>query len=177
MNEIMFYGGIAGAIIFGLVAVILFIHFHIYTVIGDITGLNAKRSIAKLQQEGYAGGVSKEEAINAETAEIHARRGKTTAKLPQSKSGALKKTHKLQKTGDETTLLNNPISEVTTILQGSEATTVLQGMTGSEATTVLSGTGNVAPVASETTVLMGNQTGFIFDIVQSEQIIHTAEHI
>ncbi len=145
MNQIMFYGGIAGAIIFGVIAVILFIYFHIYTVIGDITGLNAKRSIAKLRQERYGEGTSKGEALPVATGEIHARRGKTTSKLPQTKSGALKVTRKLPRKGNETTLLKGPSQN--------------------------------AYQANETTLLVENQTGFAFEIVQSEQIIHTAERI
>ena len=117
----------------------------IHTKVAYINQNHAKRSIEKLQQERYGEGNSKGEALPVLTGEIHARRGKTTSKLPQTKSGALKVTRELPRRGNETTLLK--------------------------------GSSQNAYQANETTLLVENQTGFAFEIVQSEQIIHTAERI
>ncbi len=75
MNEtiynIMIYGGIALAVIFAVVAVILFIRLDIPKVIGDLTGHTAKKRIKEIQEKGYesvqGSGASKKEAIKEKT--------------------------------------------------------------------------------------------------------------
>jgi hypothetical protein len=73
MNEticnIMLFGGIALAVIFAVIAVILFIKLDIPKVIGDITGMTAKKQIQEIREKGYesvqGAGASKKEAIKA----------------------------------------------------------------------------------------------------------------
>ena len=50
MNEILYYGGMALAIIMGITTLILFFTFNIPKIIGDLTGINAKRAISKLNE-------------------------------------------------------------------------------------------------------------------------------
>lgn len=107
-DEIMFYGGVISAILFGIGAIILFFVLRIHAVIGELTGITAKRSIRRLQKEGY-GEHSKNRSIRENTDQIVARRGKTTGKL---KPGREK---------DETTLLQQEKQiEQTTVLQKSQ---------------------------------------------------------
>ncbi len=75
MNEticnIMLYGGISLAIIFAIVAVILFVRLDIPKVVGDLTGYTAKKKIKEIREKGYesiqGSGASKQEAIKAKT--------------------------------------------------------------------------------------------------------------
>lgn len=91
MNEIMFYGGIAGIVLFGGLVVFLFIRFRIFAVISSLTGLDAKRSIHRLQQEIE---------FPNDTNPISARSGKTTSKLQKGRSGRM-----AAEQSEETTLL------------------------------------------------------------------------
>lgn len=134
-NEIMFYGGMIGAVLFGIGAVILFFVFRIYAVIGELTGITAKRSIRKIQKEGYEG-KSKIRAIRENTDKIVTKRGRTTGKLqPKTKKQMAVDN---QKVNDETIVLNQKVNDETIVLnQKSEnETTVLQQNVGEE-TTVL----------------------------------------
>lgn len=103
----MFYGGIVGAVLFGIGAVILFFVFRIYAVIGELTGVTAKRSIKKIQKEGYEG-KSKIRAIRENTDKIVPKRGRTTGRLQPKENIDEQTTLLEQGMEDQTTVLNQP---------------------------------------------------------------------
>lgn len=155
-NEIMFYGGIVGAVLFGIGAIILFFVFRIYAVIGEVTGITAKRSIRKIQKEGYEG-KSKMRAIRENTEQIVTRRGKTTGRLKP-------------KVNNQINIENQEVDEQTTVLNQSmdEQTTVLNQMVDDQ-TTVLNQT------MEETTVLQ--QPQIQFEMEEDVVVTHTEERI
>lgn len=73
MNEticnIMLFGGIALAIIFAIIAVILFVKLDIPKVIGDLSGSTARKQIKEIREKGYesvqGSGASKKDAIKS----------------------------------------------------------------------------------------------------------------
>ena len=73
MNEticnIMLFGGIALAVVFAVVAVILFIKLDIPKVIGDLSGSTARKQIREIREKGYesvqGSGASKKDAIKS----------------------------------------------------------------------------------------------------------------
>ncbi len=75
----MLYGGLALAVIFAIIAVILFVKLNIPKVIGDLTGSTAKKQIQEIREKGYesvqGAGVSKKDAIKSasDTGRISAR--------------------------------------------------------------------------------------------------------
>lgn len=77
--NVMLYGGLALAVIFAIIAVILFIKLKIPKVIGDLTGSTAKKQIQEIREKGYesvqGAGVSKKDAIKSasDTGRISAR--------------------------------------------------------------------------------------------------------
>lgn len=138
-NEIMFYGGMIAAILFGVGAIILFFVFRIYAVIGELTGITAKRSIRKIQKEGYEG-KSKMRAIRENTDKIVTKRGRTTRRL-QPKTNeqvALENQTLHQNVNDETVVLHQNVNNETVVLNQNleDGTTVLH-QNVEEGTTVL----------------------------------------
>ena len=166
-NEIMFYGGIAGAILFGVGAIILFFAFHIYAVIGELTGITAKRSIRKIQKEGYEG-KSKVRAIRENTDKIVTKRGRTTGRLqPKTKKQAVIEKQNVQ---DETTLLNQNVQDETTLLnQNRNDETVVLNQNRNPETTVLN------QKEEETSVLQ--QPKIRFEVVEDVVVTHTDEKV
>ena len=73
MNEticnIMLFGGIALAVVFAVVAVILFVKLDIPKVIGDLSGSTARKKIKEIREKGYesvqGSGASKKDAIKS----------------------------------------------------------------------------------------------------------------
>ena len=73
MNEticnIMLFGGIALAVVFAVVAVILFVKLDIPKVIGDLSGSTARKQIREIREKGYesvqGSGASKKDAIKS----------------------------------------------------------------------------------------------------------------
>lgn len=196
VNQMMFYGGIIGAVLFGIGAIILFFVFRIYTVIGELTGITAKRSIKKIQKEGYEG-KSKIRAIRENTDKIVPKRGRTTGRL-QPKENIEEYTTLLEQGMEEqTTLLNQQAEDKTTILDQTsvlEQTSVLDQTSVLEQTSVLGqisvpGQTNIqeqAKVSSQTSVLeqeMRNQTTVLqqpqirFEIEEDVVVTHTEERI
>lgn len=166
-NEIMFYGGMAGAILFGVGAIILFFVFHIYAVIGELTGITAKRSIRKIQKEGYEG-KSKIRAIRENTDKIVTKRGRTTGRLqPKTKKQAAVEKQNVQ---EETTLLNQNVNDETVVLsQNANYETTVLNQNMNHETTVLNQN------AEETSVLQ--QPKIRFEVVEDVVITHTDEKI
>lgn len=149
--EVYRYIFIGGAILAGvmlLTSVLLFIFLHIPTVIGDLTGANARKAIENIRNQNASTGEKtyKSSYVNQE-------RGKLTDKISQSGQvlhhtsaslGGGMATAKIS-----TQILDNQGSDETTVLnvQGSNETTVLNPQYSNE-TTVLSPQGS-----NETTVL------------------------
>ena len=85
MNEticnIMLFGGIALAVVFAVVAVILFVKLDIPKVIGDLSGSTARKQIREIREKGYesvqGSGASKKDAIKSKdsTGKIEVRGG------------------------------------------------------------------------------------------------------
>lgn len=57
MNEticnVMLFGGIALAVVFAVIAVILFVKLDIPKVIGDLSGSTARKQIKEIREKGY----------------------------------------------------------------------------------------------------------------------------
>ena len=68
----LLYGGIAVAIIFLILSIVLFFVLKIPTVIGNLTGSTQKRRIAEIRKIGYET-VSKDKAIHDSTSKITVR--------------------------------------------------------------------------------------------------------
>lgn len=75
--NVMLYGGLALAIIFAIVAVIIFIVMKIPAAIGIVTGSTARKKIDEIREKGYESvqgvGASKSEAIKEHTSKISVR--------------------------------------------------------------------------------------------------------
>ena len=75
--NVMLYGVLALAIIFAIVAVIIFIVMKIPAAIGIVTGSTARKKIDEIREKGYesvqGGGASKSEAIKEHTSKISVR--------------------------------------------------------------------------------------------------------
>ena len=80
MYEIMFYAGTVLASLFLIISIVLFVKNGVWKLIGDVTGLNAKRAIKKLDKKG-AEDTSKTEAINQEVSKVLVHRATTTGSL------------------------------------------------------------------------------------------------
>lgn len=156
-NEIMFYGGMIGAILFGIGVIVLFFVFRIYEVIGELTGITAKRRIRKIQKEGYEG-KSKIRAIRENTDQIVPKRGRTTGRLqPKTKKQIAVGNQSMK---DETVVLHQNVNDETVVLNqmSEDETTVLR-----------------QNVEEETTVLQ--QPQIQFEVVEDVVITHSDEKI
>ena len=161
----IFYGGAILAAVMLAVTVLLFFVYKIPTVIGDLTGANARKAIENIRNQNESSGDKL-----YKTSQVNRERGKLTDKI--SPSGSLMRdpsgnlgggamatekisTQKLPQV-DETTVLE---SNETTVLSANE-TTVLD----------ISGTG-------ETTLLDAVDTPATFQIEFEITFIHTEEVI
>lgn len=113
-NEILYYGGIIITVAFGILSIVLFFKLHIYAVIGELTGVTAKKGIKRLKDEGNTGVKKKGFAIRNNTSKILVRRSRNSSKLNRS-----------QKLEEETTVLRKEEGETTVLQQKEEETTVL----------------------------------------------------
>lgn len=179
----IFYGGAILAGVMLVVTVILFFVYKIPTVIGDLTGANARKAIESIRNQNED---SSDTAYK--TGQINHERRKLTEKM--SSSGMLKKDlHRNVRSGDiatgksttqrlmqtsnkakskgfnETTILG---ANETTVL-GANETTVLNA----NETTVLNNTA----VYPETPVINNNDVSALFQIEYEITFIHTNEII
>lgn len=176
----IFYGGAILAGVMLAITVILFFAYKIPTVIGDLTGANARKAIENIRNQNENSGdkVYKTSQVNRE-------RGKITAKMTPSgnlareSSGGLGGAMPTEKIStqelpqvNETTLLGANETTVLganeTAVLGANETTVL----GTNETTVLGGGG-----AGETTLLSAETTPATFQIEYEITFIHTDEVI
>lgn len=80
MFKVMFYGGLALAVICLILSVALFIRNDVAKLIGDLTGWNARKAIKKINKKGTEK-VSKTEAIKTEVSQVLIRSASTTGTL------------------------------------------------------------------------------------------------
>lgn len=115
MYEIMFYAGTVLACLFLIISIILFIKNDVWKLMGDVTGLNARRAIKKLDKKG-AEDTSKTEAIHQEVSKVLVRRATTTGSLQavtesiekdKAQRSDRKKTRKRRTKEEKTILLQN----------------------------------------------------------------------
>jgi len=175
MFKVMFYGGLALAVICLILSVVLFIKNDVAKLIGDVTGWNARRAIKKLNKKG-AEDVSKTEAIKTEVSKVLVHSASTTGTLQtvtntSDKLAEPKKRRKSRRSmpeDEKTDILQQipaPERPVREIFQPEEEMIVLAGneetslLADNEETSVLSGDEETSLLADneETSVLSGDE--------------------
>lgn len=175
--EIYRYIFLGGAILAGImfaVSVLVFFLLKIPTVIGDLTGANARKAIERIRNQNESTGDK-----TYRSSPVNRERGKLTDKI--SPSGRLIRDPSYPLGGAMSTekistqqLHPEDGANETTVLAGADETTVLTGeLTGGNETTVLS---NENP-ANETTVLNAQTFSNAFVIEYEITYIHTDEVI
>lgn len=138
----IFYGGAVMAGIMLIVSVLLFIFLKIPTVIGDLTGSNARKAIADIRSQNENSRDDSTSAMVTEKISIW--------KLPHKQSDEMVVLDMAEKKnvpdtgGGETTVLGTGGEETMVLSTGGGETTVLS--TDSEETTVLNGQQEAQPV-------------------------------
>lgn len=175
--EIYRYIFIGGAILAGImlvVSVLVFFLLKIPTVIGDLTGANARKAIENIRNQNESTGDK-----TYRSSQVNRERGKLTDKITPSGRIIKDASHSLHGAmGTEKIstqqLRPEDIANETTVLSGSNETTVLSGeFTGGNETTVLS----IENPVNETTVLDVHQFSNQFVIEYEITYIHTDEAI
>lgn len=161
----IFYGGAILAAVMLAVTVLLFFVYKIPTVIGDLTGANARKAIENIRNQNESSGDKL-----YKTSQVNRERGKLTDKI--SPSGSLMRDPSGVLGGgamatEKISTQELPQVDETTVLESDE-TTVLS----SNETTVLGSAG-----AGETTVLVAEDTPAVFQIEYEITFIHTDEVI
>lgn len=161
----IFYGGAILAAVMLAVTVLLFFVYKIPTVIGDLTGANARKAIENIRNQNENSGDKL-----YKTSQVNRERGKLTDKI--SPSGSLMRDPSGILGGgamatEKISTQELPQVDETTVLE-SNATTVL----GSNETSVLGNAG-----AGETTVLVAEDMPATFQIEFEITFIHTDEVI
>jgi len=179
--EIYRYIFLGGAILAGImfvVSVLVFFLLKIPTVIGDLTGANARKAIENIRNHNESTGDK-----TYRTSQVNRERGKLTDKI--SPSGRLIKdpshslhgamgTEKISTQQLHPEDVTNETTVLTGELTGSTETTVLTGeLTGANETTVL----NNETHANETTALSAQSFSNDFVIEYEITYIHTDEVI
>ena len=152
----IFYGGAILAGVMLVVTVILFFVYKIPTVIGDLTGANARKAIENIRNQNESSGDKL-----YKTSQVNRERGKLTDKI--SPSGSLLKDTSGHFAGAMAT------EKISTQELPPEETTVLDV---TNETTVLGNSGG-----GETTVLTAEDTPVAFQIEYEITFIHTDEVI
>ena len=188
--EIYRYIFLGGAILAGImfvVSVLVFFLLKIPTVIGDLTGANARKAIENIRSQNESTGDK-----TYRSSKVNRERGKITDKITPSGRLIKDPSHSLhgamgtekistqelhpEDVTNETTVLTegNETTVLTGELTGANETTVLTGeLTGANETTVLS----YVAAANETTVLNVQTSGNAFVIEYEITYIHTNEVI
>ena len=161
----IFYGGAILAAVMLAVTVLLFFVYKIPTVIGDLTGANARKAIENIRNQNESSGNKL-----YKTSQVNRERGKLTDKI--SPSGSLMRDPSGILGGgamatEKISTQQLPQVDETTVLESNE-TTVLS----SNETTVLDNAG-----AGETTVLATEDVPAVFQIEYEITFIHTDEVI
>jgi len=161
----IFYGGAILAAVMLAVTVLLFFVYKIPTVIGDLTGANARKAIENIRNQNESSGDKL-----YKTSQVNRERGKLTDKI--SPSGSLMRDPSGILGGgamatEKISTQELPQVDETTVLESNE-TTVLSA----NETTVLDTSG-----AGETTVLVAEDIPAVFQIEYEITFIHTDEVI
>ncbi len=148
--NVMLYGGLALAIVFAIVAVVLFFVLKIPKAVGIATGSTARKKIDEIKEKGYesvqGGGASKQEAIKNHTSRISVRDVKSTAAEKHSEKGMANYEKAIADLGkkrleDEgetaTDILRDDAEEATDILKEDEENLDINGSSFEEATDIL----------------------------------------
>ena len=148
--NVMLYGGLALAIVFAIVAVVLFFVLKIPKAVGIATGSTARKKIDEIKEKGYesvqGGGASKQEAIKNHTSRISVRDVKSTAAEKHSEKGMANYEKAIADLGkkrleDEgetaTDILRDDAEEATDILREDEENLDINGSSFEEATDIL----------------------------------------
>lgn len=156
MYKIMYYGGMGLAIVMFIASILLFIKLRIYKVVGDITGITAKKAIKEIRENNLKSGVK-----TYKTSRINSERGKVTERIQSLQQIAVSENDMDPKeiteelTSEKTTLLQNPGVQETTLLQNPE----------------------VEGYSNETTVLSEQQVENYFNLEVDIMIVNTYESI
>ena len=161
----IFYGGAILAAVMLAVTVLLFFVYKIPTVIGDLTGANARKAIENIRNQNESSGDKL-----YKTSQVNRERGKLTDKI--SPSGSLMRDPSGILGGgamatEKISTQELPQVDETSVLESNE-TTVLSA----NETTVLDTSG-----AGETTVLVAEDIPAVFQIEYEITFIHTDEVI
>lgn len=148
--NVMLYGGLALAIVFAIVAVVLFFVLKIPKAVGIATGSTARKKIDEIKEKGYesvqGGGASKQDAIKNHTSRISVRDVKSTAAEKHSEKGMANYEkaiadlgkRKLEDEGETATdILRDDAEEATDILREDEENLDINGSSFEEATDIL----------------------------------------
>ena len=127
----IFFGGAALAGIMLIVAVLLFIFLHIPTVIGDLTGSNARKAIEEIRNQNASSGdkTYKSSVVNRGRAKLTDRITESGRLVHNVMGGAMATTkldtEELLESAAETTLLDSTIAENEQIKTGTAPETSL----------------------------------------------------
>lgn len=119
INQIMFYGGMGCAIAFGITTVVLFIIFNVPRIVGDLTGVNAKRAINKLNSQRMENNADNVLKFSG-SGRLNNQHNRITEKIKTSETS--------KQVGEETTLLGGQTERLseeigeTTVLEVKECT-------------------------------------------------------
>ena len=137
--NVMLYGGLALAIVFAIVAVVLFFVLKIPKAVGIATGSTARKKIDEIKEKGYesvqGGGASKQEAIKNHTSRISVRDVKSTAAEKHSEKGMANYEKAIADLGKKR--LEDEGETATDILREDEENLDINGSSFEEATDIL----------------------------------------
>ena len=201
--NVMLYGGLALAIVFAIVAVVLFFVLKIPKAVGIATGSTARKKIDEIKEKGYesvqGGGASKQEAIKNHTSRISVRDVKSTAAEKHSEKGMANYEKAIADLGkkrleDEgetaTDILRDDAEEATDILRedaDEEATDVLRNDEADEEATDILRSDDADEEATDvlrsddaddsTAVLQGGRAASSVRMIKNVIIVHSDEEI
>lgn len=144
--NIMLYGGLALAVIFAVIAIILFFALKIPKAVGDVTGRTARKKIEEIREKGYESvqgvGASKREAIKDHTSRISVRDIQTATSAKQAEKGRENYEKAVAEIKRRSSKIPDAYEEGTAVLPEGEfaddsesATDILLDDTGSESAT------------------------------------------
>lgn len=126
LYEIMYYGGMIMALIMLIVSVLLFVKLNIIKIIGDITGITAKKTIKNMRENNEKTGNK-----SYMTSKINIERGTITEKIFSSDkffkhTGKLEESNRVKKELNPKYITEKLGAEETTLLENQETTVLPQ---------------------------------------------------
>ena len=168
----IFLGGAILAAIMAVVSAIVFFVLKIPTVIGDLTGTNARKAIANIRNQN-----ARADETSYRTSQINRERGKITDKMSPSGRVIQNPSHNLhgtmgtEKIGVQQLVHGNGANETTVLTEAQEGTIVQASIPCGNETTLLADESYV----NETTVLQPVSNVFVLEYELT--YIHTDERI